>query len=82
MNFWQFLIVCGHRLDSYGTRLLGIAQGTVALIATMDNIIPATQLKYWLAGSAILTFWRGSANADKIAAKVVERTSLTSGDSR
>jgi hypothetical protein len=55
-------------IQSHGTRLLGIAQGTVALICGMTGLIPDTHLKYWLAASAILTYWRGQANAGQIAA--------------
>lgn len=46
-------------LSSYATRTLGIAQGTVALLCGMTGVIPDHQMKYWLAASAVLTFWRG-----------------------
>lgn len=73
MNFWQFLTNIGNSLWSHGTRVLGVAQGTIALLAGMDGIIPANHLKYYLAASAILTFWRGQANADTIADKVIAK---------
>jgi hypothetical protein len=72
-NVWQFLILVWTALYTHGTRVLGIAQGTVALVAAMTDIIPQTQVKYYLAASAILTFWRGQGNADKIADKVVAK---------
>lgn len=50
--FWTFL-------QNNGTKLLGLAQGTVALLCGMAGIIPDSHLKYWLAASAVLTFWRG-----------------------
>lgn len=73
MNFWEFLTMAGKTLWTHGTRVLGVAQGTVALIAGMDGIIPPTHLKYYLAVSAILTFWRGQGNADKIADKTAAK---------
>lgn len=54
-QFWK-----GH-----GTKLLGFAQGTVAAIAAVDGIIPPAHLKYYLAGSAVLTFWRGFFNSSQ-----------------
>lgn len=74
MNFWQFLTNIGNSLWTHGTRVLGVAQGTIALLAGMDGIIPANHLKYYLAASAVLTFWRGQANADTIADKVIAKT--------
>lgn len=50
-------------LKSHGTKMLGLAQGTIAAIAAVDGIIPATQLKYWMATLGILTFWRGYTNS-------------------
>jgi len=73
MNFWQFLTNIGNSLWTHGTRVLGVAQGTIALLAGMDGIIPANHLKYYLAASAVLTFWRGQANADTIADKVIAK---------
>jgi hypothetical protein len=52
INFW----------DSHGTKVLGFAQGTIAAIAGVTGVIPDHQLKYWLAASAALTFWRGFVN--------------------
>lgn len=52
LDFWY-----GH-----GTKLIGFLQGTIATVAGVTDLIPAGQLKYWLAASAVLTFWRGYAN--------------------
>jgi hypothetical protein len=65
-NFWQFLYNTGGYFITHGTRMLGIAQGTVAVISGMNGIIPPEQLKYYLGVSAVLTYWRGQANAEKI----------------
>jgi hypothetical protein len=65
-NFWQFLYNLGGYFITHGTRMLGIAQGTVAVIAGMNGVIPADQLKYYLGVSAVLTYWRGQANAEQI----------------
>ncbi len=48
---------------SHGTRILGFAQGTSAAIGGVTGIIPDAHLKYWLAASAVLTFWRGHVNS-------------------
>ena len=53
---------------------MGLAQGTVALLAGMDGIIPANDVKYWLAASAVLTFWRGFANSSTISSTQVTVT--------
>lgn len=50
----------------HGTKAIGLAQGTVAAVAGVTDVIPAHQLKYWLAGSAVLTFWRGWWNSKEI----------------
>ena len=67
MTFWQFLANIWSFLWANGTKVLGLAQGTVALLAGMNNIIPADDVKYWLAASAVLTFWRGFSNSSTIA---------------
>jgi putative intracellular protease/amidase len=52
MKFWRL----------HGTKLIGFAQGTVAALCGVAGIIPDAHLKYWLAASALLTFWRGFFN--------------------
>jgi len=49
----------------HGTKAIGLAQGTIAAVAGVTGIIPDHQLKYWLGGSAVLTFWRGWWNSSK-----------------
>lgn len=49
---------------SHGTRIIGFAQGTVAALAGVAGVIPEHHLKYWLAASAVLTFWRGQVNSN------------------
>lgn len=53
-------------LASHGTRILGVAQGTVAVLCGMAGLIPDSHLKYWLAASAVLTYWRGQTNANTL----------------
>lgn len=48
-----------------GTRILGLAQGTVAALCGVSGVIPDNHLKYWLAASAVMTFWRGQTNSTK-----------------
>ncbi len=50
---------------SHGTRILGIVQGTIATLCGIAGVIPDTHLKYWLAASALLTFWRGQTNSQQ-----------------
>lgn len=59
MNIWTFL-------QNNGTRLLGVAQGTVAVLCGMAGLIPDSHMKYWLAASALLTYWRGQANSNAL----------------
>lgn len=49
---------------NHGTKILGFAQGTIAALAGITGIIPESHLKYWLAASALLTFWRGFINSN------------------
>lgn len=60
-------------LQNNGTKVIGIAQGTIATLAGVAGVIPDSQLKYWLAASAVLTFWRGFGNTDAIATAVVQK---------
>ena len=51
--------------SSHGTKVLGFVQGTVAAVSGVTGIIPDHQLKYWLAASALLVFYRGFVNSAK-----------------
>ena len=55
-RFWDFV-------NTNGTKVIGAAQGTIAALAGVSGIIPDSHLKYWLAASAVLTFWRGFVNS-------------------
>lgn len=55
-------------LASHGTRILGIVQGSVALLCGMTGLIPDSHMKWWLAASALLTYWRGQVNSNTITA--------------
>lgn len=52
----------------HGTKAIAFVQGTVAALCGVAGIIPDDHLKYWLAVSAVLTFWRGFFNSQQIAA--------------
>ena len=85
MTFWQFLASVWSFLSANGTKILGLAQGTVALLAGMNNIIPPDDVKYWLAASAVLTFWRGFSNSSTIATTqttVTKQEVTTDADSK
>jgi hypothetical protein len=55
-NIWAFA-------SAHFTKLLGLGQGTIAALAAVAGIIPATHLKYWMAALGVLTFWRGYFNS-------------------
>ena len=63
MTFIQFLW-------SNVTKILGLAQLTVAYISTQSQVIPEHQLKWWVLASGILTIWCGFGNTAKIASAV------------
>jgi len=63
MTFWDFASNAFTWLESRFTRILGVASGTIATL-TASGIIPDKQLKYWVAGIAVLTFWRGQATSN------------------
>jgi hypothetical protein len=44
------------------TRILGVAAGTLAVLAG-TGIIPESHLKYYTAAIAVMTFWRGQATS-------------------
>jgi hypothetical protein len=50
-------------LSMHLTKILGLAQGTIAAVAAVDGIIPGPHLKYWMLALGLLTFWRGYANS-------------------
>jgi len=50
-------------ISSHFTKILGLAQGTIAALAAVDGIIPASHLKYWMPALGVLTFWRGYFNS-------------------
>lgn len=52
-------------VSSHMTKLLGFAQGTIAALAAVDGIIPATQLKWYMGALGVLTFWRGYFNSSQ-----------------
>ncbi len=47
----------------HGTRILGVTQGSVAVVASIDGLLPPSTLKYVLAITGLLTYWRGQVNA-------------------
>lgn len=59
----RVLAFIGKLWTRHGTKILGGVQGTIAAVAGISGIIPDKSLKYWLAASAVLTFWRGFDNS-------------------
>lgn len=50
----------------HGTKLLGLAQVTIASIVSVSGVIPEHHLKYWLLTSGLLTAWRGFVNSNNL----------------
>lgn len=65
MTFWEFVDKLHSWISSHMTKILGFAQGTIAALAAVDGIIPAGQLKYYMASLGLLTFWRGWFNSSQ-----------------
>lgn len=64
---------------SNGTRILGIAIGIDAALATIEGLIPPGTLKYHLAFIAVATFLRGQMNSNAIAAAATDAKTNENG---
>jgi len=53
-------------IDDHGTKVIGFVTGTISAVAGVTGIIPEAHLKYYMAGIAVLTFWRGFINSNKV----------------
>ena len=60
MTFWDALAKAYEYVSDRITRILGLAGGTISVLAA-SNVIPPDELKYWMASIAVITFWRGQA---------------------
>ena len=60
MTFWDFAAKALDWLSDKWTRVLAGATGTLVTL-TGAGVIPDSQLKYWMAAIAVLTYWRGQA---------------------
>jgi hypothetical protein len=67
MTFWQFLTNVYSWTEDRFTRILGVAGGTITILLS-SNVIPASQIKWYTAAIAVLTFWRGQSTANTVAA--------------
>ena len=66
MTFWQFLTSMFNWFEARTTRILGLAGGTLAILAT-SNVVPENQVKYYMAAIAVLTYWRGQSTSNTVA---------------
>jgi hypothetical protein len=74
MTFWQFLTNVFGWFEARTTRILGLASGTLATLAA-TGVVPESQLKYYMAAIAVLTYWRGQSVSSTIAqAKAIVAT--------
>jgi hypothetical protein len=46
-------------LRCHGTKVLAVAQGSLAAVAAVPGVIPQEHLPYWMAAIAVLTYLRG-----------------------
>jgi hypothetical protein len=51
---------------NHGTKYIGFLQGTIAALCGVAGVIPDSHLRYWLAASAVLTFYRGFFNSSQV----------------
>jgi len=58
-NVWQFLLICFKWIGTKLTRGLGVAQGTIAIIAAQDGLLTQKQVAALVGLTALLTYWRG-----------------------
>jgi hypothetical protein len=65
-TFWDFILIAFAWLEARTTRILGLASGTMAILASSD-VVPKEHLPYYMAGIAVLTFWRGQSTAKVVA---------------
>jgi hypothetical protein len=74
MTFWQFLTNVFGWFEARTTRILGLASGTLATLAA-TGVVPESQLKYYMAAIAVLTYWRGQSVSSTVAqAKAIVAT--------
>jgi hypothetical protein len=60
-------------IGSHGTRILGLAQGTIVVLLG-TGIIPDTWAKYCVAATALLTYWRGTSVSNSFNAAVAAQS--------
>jgi hypothetical protein len=75
MTFWQFLVIVYNWLDDRWTRILGVFGGTLSVLLA-SGVIPAAWSKWFMAGIAVLTYWRGQSTANTVntAKAIVQQT--------
>lgn len=62
-NVWQFLLICFAWMSGRTTRILGLLQGSVAILVMQDTLIPKRLLPWLMGAIALLTYWRGSSTS-------------------
>ena len=65
-TFWDFVLISFSWIGARSTRILGLASGTLAILAASD-VVPKNHLPYYMAAIAVLTFWRGQSTAKVVA---------------
>lgn len=81
MTFWQFATNVFTWFEARTTRILGLASGTLAILAG-SNVVPDNQLKYYMAAIAVLTFWRGQSVSNTVtqAKTIIAANKIPPGD--
>ena len=67
-NAWQFLLIVFNWFGTKTSRILAVAQGTLAIVAAQDGLLTQKQVSAILLGIAILTFWRAQSVSGTVSA--------------
>jgi hypothetical protein len=81
VTFWQFATNVFTWFEARTTRILGLASGTLAILAGND-VVPESQLKYYMVAIAILTYWRGQSVSNTVteAKTIIAQSKIPPGD--
>jgi hypothetical protein len=60
-------------ISSHGTRILAGLQGTIVVLLGTD-IIPPNWAKYFIAATAVLTYWRGQSVSNSFNSAVAAKS--------
>ena len=82
MTFWDAMKGIWTWVEGHITRILALSLGTVTALLT-TGVIPAADVKWYMAAITVLTYWRGEAtnNTYQVAKAVVATTKQVTAES-